>query len=235
MACHTPPLKEQRNKGKCYYPSSVPSHPHFMNGIGLRIAIGNGISPCFFTFFQRLAITRSPLISLEKILLLSCDNKLKDRVYLSMGLAWNASDSSEQKGQWRPDLRAMLVCIIHGHRQYVGVTWSREQICDFWLKLCGSSDNMHDFIQIQEDCLSPGQCIIASPNLPGISTLYSYPSSWLHDQLIGECIFNISNSAYYSIACQLTRQSVLTELEDIMGWSWGAKRESWAESREQRL
>ena len=27
MACHTPPLKKKkRNKGKCHYPASVPSH-----------------------------------------------------------------------------------------------------------------------------------------------------------------------------------------------------------------
>ena len=27
IACQTPPLKMYRNKGKCYYPSSVPSDP----------------------------------------------------------------------------------------------------------------------------------------------------------------------------------------------------------------
>ena len=49
MACHTPTLEKVRNKGKCYYPSSVPSHSEdveFRDWMGQRM--GNGISPCFF-------------------------------------------------------------------------------------------------------------------------------------------------------------------------------------------
>jgi len=48
VACHTPPLKKQSNKGECHYPASVPSHllsVQFGNGMVLRM--GSRISPCF--------------------------------------------------------------------------------------------------------------------------------------------------------------------------------------------
>ena len=46
MACHTPPLKRVKKQGE------------MLNGMGPRL--GNGISPCFFTFFEGWSMTGHP-------------------------------------------------------------------------------------------------------------------------------------------------------------------------------
>ena len=54
MACHSPPLKKKlRNKGKCYYQFSVPSHLWNVELDGMGLRMGSGTSPWFFFFFLR--------------------------------------------------------------------------------------------------------------------------------------------------------------------------------------
>ena len=53
MACHTPPLKKVKKQGEMPLPSLGPiplKNVEFRDGMGLRL--GNGISPCFFTFLR---------------------------------------------------------------------------------------------------------------------------------------------------------------------------------------
>ena len=54
MACHTPPLKKVKKQGETPFITQPWSHPiknvEFRDGMGPRL--GNGISPCFFTFLR---------------------------------------------------------------------------------------------------------------------------------------------------------------------------------------
>ena len=52
MAYHTPPLKKAKIQGEMPLPSLGPilKNVEFRDGMGLRL--GNGISPCFFTFLR---------------------------------------------------------------------------------------------------------------------------------------------------------------------------------------
>jgi len=48
---YSAPQEKRRHKGRCHYPASVPSlkkNVEFRDWMGLKL--GNGISPCFFTF-----------------------------------------------------------------------------------------------------------------------------------------------------------------------------------------
>jgi len=58
MACHTSPFKNAKKQEKKTI-TQPQSHPipklYILDGMGLRLA--NGISPCFFAFFERWSMT----------------------------------------------------------------------------------------------------------------------------------------------------------------------------------